>query len=339
MNKHKTAQWVIALISIPLSTMGLTATSLFEPVNIVSKLKYQQAANFGHLNWQILPGQPTPIKVLPVKNFSGVPLQIREENADYFDHGKIPQQVQWLFSDLVDASRYFKSEGAMSDYQFQLIIEQYQLPFDYAPDDIWWKELNANVDRWFANARNAKIKLSLTVSSANKHITSWTQSIETTLSNCDLNSNTQPLTSALNQDQTIRQYLQTTPGQAFVAASNYLILQALQHVNKKPAMARVVRNDQNEIIIKSDVGSFAIGELLGFYYQQQTKSLSALPAGHLQVIKSFENQAVAYPVNLRIDQIKAGDWVEMGEIHPYITPKSIFSAKNNCAPVSVAKAE
>ena len=104
-------------------------------------------------------------------------------------------------------------------------------------------------------------------------------------------------------------------------------------------MAKVIRNDQNEIFIQSDTGSFSSGERLNLYFQQTTEALSALPAGQLQVIKSFENQAIAYPINLRIDQIKAGDWVELGETYPYVNPKPVFSAKNQCASVSVATAE
>ncbi len=339
MNKKKTLLSAITWIAICLSTNGLSASTLFEPISLVSKLEYQQAAAFSHLNWLPVPGQPISIQVLPINNFSGIPLQLREEQVDYFNHGKIPQDVQWLFSDLVSASRYFRSEITNPDYRFQLSIEQYQLPFDYAPDDIWWKKLNANVDRWFATTRNARVKLSLRVTSATRRITPWTQSIETTLSYCDLNATSQPLTSKHNQNQTINQYVQTTPGQAFVAASNYLILQAVKFLNQKPEMARVIRNDQNEIFIESNGGAFVLGELLGLYYQQHARSLTALPAGQLQIIKTYENQAVAYPVNLRIDQIKAGDWVELSEIHPFVTPKSIFSAKNQCAQVSVAKAD
>lgn len=342
MNQNKIIGAMIIIIALSLSNKTLSATPLFEPVQIVSKLEYQQAANFSHLDWPLVPGQPIAIQILPIKNFSGIPLQFRQEKADYFNHGKIPLESDLLFSNLVNASHYFTAEATSNkpaDYRFQLTIEQYQLPFDYAPDDIWWKEQNANVDRWFANARNAKVKLSLRVSSASKHIADWSQSIETTLSNCDLNQHTQSLTSALNQNQTVRQYLQTTPGQAFLAASNYLILQAVQYINQKPALARVIRNDQNELLIKSNGGYFVTGELLGLYHQQQTETLSALPAGQVQIVKSFENQAIAYPVNLRIDQIKAGDWVEMGETYPFVIPKSIFSAQNHCARVSVAKAE
>ncbi len=346
---------LIAFIFLSFSITALSKAPLFEPVAPLSKLQYRQAADYSHLNWQLIPDQPVNIQILPIKNFSGIPLQLREEKADYFDHGKIPLESHLLFSDLVTASRYFlahadkvkflemqtdskHANNGPADYHFQLTIEQYQLPFDYAPDDIWWKELNANVDRWFANARNAKVKLSLTVSSASKHIANWSRTIETTLSNCDLNAKTQSLTSALNHNQTINQYLQTTTGQAFLAASNYLILQAMQYINQKPAMGRVIRNNQNEILIRSEGRSFVIGELLGLYYQQQTGSLSPLPAGQLQIVKSFENQATAYPLNLRVDQVKVGDWVELSEVYPFIAPQSVFSAKNHCAAVSLAKA-
>ncbi len=343
MNQKKAFLSVITLIFVISSTKTISATtsasSLFEPNTSVSRLEYQQAAAYSHLNWSSIPNQPISIQILPVKNYSGIPLQLRAEKADYFNHGKIPQQAQELFADLTSASRYFNSKGATPDYHFQLTIEKYQLPFDYAPDDIWWEELNANVDRWFATANNANLKLSLRVTSANKYIANWTQSIETTLSYCDLNQQSQPLTSVQNQQQTLAQYVQTTSGQAFIAASNYLILQAILYINQKPSLARVIRKEQNEIFIQSDSSSFVLGEKLALYHQRQGRGQSALPAGLVQIIKTYQNQAIAYPVNLRLDQIKAGDWVEVGETYPYLPPKSIFKAKNQCAQVSVATAE
>lgn len=341
----KTKTLFIALLTTMLIAVqigSLKASSLNEAISSVSELRYQSAAAYSHLKWQQLPQSPISVELRPIQNYSGIPLEQRDENSDYFNHGKIPQAINPLFSDLLNASRYFDSNmtylgGSHSDYRLQLSIDSYQLPFKYEPDDIWWKELNADLDRWFASPKNARIKLSLSITSGSKHISNWMRSIEMTMDPCDLNSTPQPLTSAQNDNQTIRHYVQTTPGQAFVAASNYLILQAIDYINQKQGFARVVKKEQNEIFLKSNDSSFVLGETLGLYYQRDGQVQSILPVGRVQIIKTYNHQAVAYPVDIRADQIKAGDWVEVSERHAYIKPKSVFEAKNQCAKVMVAQ--
>lgn len=336
-----------ALLSSALliSTSPLIAADLFEIESSPSRLEYRAAANYTYLKWLPQRQSSVNINLLPIQNYSGIPTQERDEKSDYYYHGKIPQDTQNLFADLISASRYFNPVESNTkarkttayDYQFQLTIERYQLPFDYAPNDVWWKELNADVDRWFVSPKNANIKLSLKVNSGKKYISSWSQSIETTLSNCDLNLQTQPLTAKENSNNVITEYAQTTLGQAFISASNYLILQAIHHISQQRRLAKVITNEHNELFIKSEDSTFKIGEKLELYYNSNDGIQSALPAGEIEVIKTYKNQAVAYPVDLRTDQIKPGDWIEVSEIHPYQSPKFSFTEKNNCAQVTIAQ--
>ncbi len=326
---------VLLLITAPLSASEIEIDSNQKPTHEENTI-----IEYSHLAWQSSSLQAINIQVLPIKNLSGIPIERREETADYFSHGKIPQQILTIFSDLVSASRYLQvpyqyanqkpSPSAVPDYYFQLTIDNYQLPFEYAADDSWWKKMHDDVDRWLIKPESSIIKLSLTISSGKKWISPWHQSIETRVSDCDLNLQIQPLTSNINQDKTVREYLKTTSGQSFVAASNYLILQAIQKINQRQAMAKVISKFENEIFIVAEKGQFTLGEKLDIYYQPTIKHQSLLPAGKIEIIKTYKNQAVAYPVNMRSDQIKVGDWIELNEKRIYSKPKSVFKAKNNC---------
>jgi len=341
----KSLQLLIASFILILAARISIAYETFEVPSLPSQLEYRPAANYTNLKWRPQLESVILIKTLPILNFSGIPIQKRNEQSDYYSHGKIPQEIQTLFSDLVSTSRYFysieptgiKDSRLVADYQFQLVVENYQLPFDYAPDDIWWKELNADVDRWFVKPRNANIKLSLKIMSGARYLSTWSQSIEVTLSECDLNRHTQPLTSKQNTNKTINEYVKTTLGQAFIAASNYLILQAIHHVNQEHRIAKVIRNDHNELFIVSENGSFLAGEKLEIYYDPDGGTQSTLPAGKIEIIKTYKNQAVAYPVDIRIDQIKSGDWIKMSQVYPYQNPRFSFNEKNSCAQVKVAE--
>jgi len=335
-------RWFSLGLMLLIVSRFLSAEDSYQMEVTPSQFKHQQAANFTNMHWLEQPQSAINIQLLPLKNFSGIPMQKRIEKSDYYYHGKIPLDIQSLFSDLVIASRYFNPvnlesirESSIFDYQFQLIIERYQLPFEYAPDDILWKELKADVDRWHVEPKSASVKLSLKITSGQRHLSPWFQSITMTLSDCDLNQQPQALTYKENANNIIREYAKTSPGQTFIAASNYLILQAIQHISQQHRMAKVISNNHNELFIKSKDSSFKIGEQLALYYKSTGETQSALPVGNIEIIKTYKTQAVAYPIDIRVDQIKPGDWVQISETHPYQAPEFSFEKKNSCSQIAM----
>lgn len=338
--------FIVFLLSI-LPASSLLANSMFEPIRTVSKLEYQNAAAYTHLDWQPNPDSPIKIKLLPIRNFSGIKIEHRKEKADYYYHGNIPQAITPLLHGLINASRYFETTENGSDYVFQLTIEKYKLPHIHAPDDLWWKKLKDDVDRWLIKPHSATVKLTLKITGGKRNISNRTQSIEARLSNCDINSRTQNLPDNLNTivqqkdfksiNYVIKEFSKTSPGQAFIAANNYLILQAITYINQNKSLAQVIETKQNQILIQAENSTFSIGEKLDVYYKSEQEQLSALPAGQVEIIKTFRNRAVAYPVNLRLDQIKQGDWIEVGQSYPYLRPNSIFSGNQQCANVLTAE--
>ncbi len=325
---------IIAIVSTGISAIAASETGLN------SKLKYDSASHFSHLNWLPDPSSPIAVRILSLHNYSGIPMESRQEDSDYYEHGKIPKEIETLFSNLVDSSRYFSAhdmqERELTDFHFQLSIDRYELPFDYAPDDNWWNEVNDDMNRWLSMPRSAKLRLTLKINSNNRNIASWSHSVETIMSECDLNQLPQPFTKKNILNNTILEFSQTTPGQAFIASSNFLILEGINYVSNLPRLASVVRKQDNELLIVAEQATFLPGEKLNLFFKNSYAAQSALPAGQIEIIKAYQNQAVAYPVNLRADQIKVGDWVEVGKIHPFENPKSIFRAKNQCADVKVA---
>ncbi|WP_444994724.1 hypothetical protein [Aliikangiella sp. IMCC44359] len=310
--------------------------------------EFQQAAQYTHLKWPNRVSPKISVQLNPLVNYSGIPLEEREEKPEYYYHGKLPQAMQRIYADAFRASRFFNpdlqplptnttQEKANADYQITLILDDYKLPFKYAPDDSWWQALHDETDRWLQHPPTTYIKLTMKITSGSKKIKTWLKTTEMTLSNCDLNRFPQPSTAHNNRDITTRAYLSTTPGQTFLAATNYLILNAIQRLEQEAPLGRVSKRFGQEIYLTSDSFNFVEGSQLNLYYDHSQKGKSTLPAGKIKVLKAMQNQAIAYPLTLRADHITQGDWVEMGNKQSQYKPKSHFVAANQCSEVVTAQ--
>ncbi len=330
----------LALLGVSLVSTHLLAASVFSHRN-VSWLKYQEAAIYTSLEWQTDKASPIQIKLRPTLNYSGIPMEDRKEKADYFNHGKIPLRVNDLFADLLNSSRYFWSiednQAIPAEFEFQLVIDEYQLPFHYSADDVWWKEMNANVDRWMITPQPATLKLTLNVFDPFNQKRLLNKSIRITLAQCDLNAHIQPLTWQNNQSAILNEYIRTTPGQSFIAASNFLILEAIHLIDPQQKRARVVGKFENEIFVKAENSQFKVGQTLSAFQRTHYNHPTQLPIGKIQIVKAFKNQAVAYPINFRSDQIIIGDWLDVENADPFKPPKINYLAKNQCSQTPVAQ--
>jgi len=83
-----------------------------------------------------------------ILNYSGIPIENRLKEARYYYYGKLPGFLELINADSLLASRYFDLTTQSADYQAQFIIDRYQLPFPYSPDDKWWQKLHDQTDRW-----------------------------------------------------------------------------------------------------------------------------------------------------------------------------------------------
>jgi hypothetical protein len=317
-----------------------TKTSAIAKVD-TGRLEYQNAANYTHLQWANQLKAPRTIRLLPIINRSGVQIDTDQQPSSYYEYGNMPKSLPLLVDGLINSSRFFTinhqvSNDPASDYQMQLIINQYELPFEHRPKTSWLEQSKSNVDRWFVTPKNARISLTLTMTSLNRHMRSWSKSIEMTMARCDLNATPQPLNGSIKGNESLTSYLESTPGQTFVSAANFLILQSIKNLASKRELAQVISKYENELFLKADHNYFVVGESVNLYHNDQYESQRALPAGQVRIIKAFQNQAVAYPISLRADHIKEGDWVEVGKIRPIQKPRSHFEAKHQCANVSVA---
>jgi hypothetical protein len=304
----------------------------------VAQYNFSEAAYYTHLKWTEKLQHKIKIKFAPLQNYSGIPLQSREEKAEYYNYGKLPTILNKIAEDAFIASRHFELATAEPDYTAQLIIEDYQLPYHYSPDDTWWQKLHDQTDRWVQKPKHAQIKMSLKLSSADKKIKPWLSSVTMSLSNCDLNQEPQAQTSYNNQEQTTRQYLSTTPGQTFMAATNYLLVKALQRLNSEPKLARVASKFGHEIHLKSEQAEFTQGDVLALFYSNPKNQKSQHAAGKIKVIHANQDHAIAYPLSLRADHIKVGDWVEVGNKSHLLMPESHYTISEQCAKVSSSSA-
>ncbi|MDQ7051049.1 MAG: hypothetical protein Q9M92_16565 [Enterobacterales bacterium] len=331
--------FALSLFLIAAFSMQLAAKSIFSHRQ-VSWLKNQDAAEYTSLQWLADSKSLVKVKILPTLNYSGIPMEHREEQADYFNHGKIPANVTQLFADLLNSSHYFfsineKDNTSVAEYEFQLTIEKYQLPFSYQADDIWWQEINGDVDRWMLTPKPSTIKLTLTMFNSYSKKQVLSKSITTTLSQCDLNAHVQRLTWHNNKDTVLNQFLQTTPGQSFIAASNFLILEAIHLIDPKRKQALVADKFENEIFILAEDTHFEVGQQLDIFQQTPYYRPSQLPIGQVEIVKTFANQAVAYPINFRSDQLAKGDWLDVKNSNPFKAPLVNYLAKNHCSKTPV----
>ncbi len=292
-----------------LSTATFASDSLTDSTTQESALPGQLTAQYTHLKWDSQVENKIPVRLIPIKNFSGIPFEDRNEKADYYYHGKIPESVNLIAADLLLASRHFDVNQQTPDYTFEFTLDRYKLPFKYAPDDIWWQDLHDQTDRWLQSPGDSIVKLTLNISSKNKSIPSWSESTEMRLSNCYLNRFPQPSTFNQNSNTRIRKYLTTTPGQAFVAATNYLIMNAIEKLNQTQFIGQVERKLGQDIIITRNKGNFTMGEILNVYFNHAKTGVSRYSAGTIKIIQTMGRQAIAYPVNLRADHITINDKV------------------------------
>ncbi len=299
--------------------------------------QYTQASQYTHVIW---PTQAAGISVslLPTINYSGIPIEHREADKDYFEHGKIPAQTFSLFADLLVASRYFNvTTNNASEYQLQLSIEKYEHPYQYSPDDQWWQKASDNLERAFASRKPASVKLSLSLTRGHFPIKAWQDTVEMTLTQCDLNNKPQAATWVNNQNKLQNDYRHSTLGQAYIAASNFLIAKAIERLNQESQFATLTQIDGNELMLSAKKQNFIVGKKLAVYPKKQDGRISTTPAGQVQVIKSFGQKAIAYPVSLRADHLKLGDKIEIPTaIKPYPL-KFQFESTGQCAPVVIAE--
>lgn len=299
-------------------------------------LEYQQAAKYSHLSWSEVSSEKVTLELSALKNFSGIPIEQREEKPKYYYHGKLPKIMDSIYQDAFLSSRFFSLVNQNADYKIELTLDHYKLPFNYDPEDQWWNKLYIKADRWLQKPPNTGIKLTLKMSSGKKPIKTWIKSVSMAMSNCDLNKHPQPQSYLANKNQVIRNYLSTTPGQTFLAATNFLILKAIQHIHQQPGLAKVEKVIGNQIHLYSPLLTFTNGEFLPVFYQDDKQVKSLFSTGQVEVIKAMQNHAIAYPINLRSDHIRVGDWIEMKDFPEYSNPISVFIAAKQCAPVITA---
>ena len=295
-----------------------------------SILEHQQAANYTHVKWPNNGGNQVKILRRVIINRSGVPLTSKTEQPQEFNHSSTPLPIDSLFESMLNASQYFLSSDLKSDYQLELIIDQYQLPFDYSAGETWWQSLTSKLDQLFSSARDARITLSMRLSSNKRHIPTWQRDISVSISECELNQSPQSLVFDPKRREELTSYARSTIGQSFIAASNFLILQAIEHINNNGTMARVDKVNQNDLLLVAQKSLFSLGEKLPLYHNNSYSNQTRLPVGSVQVIKTFENQALAYPIDLSIGSIKVGDWVKVNNSAIYLKPSSIFDPVTQC---------
>ncbi|TQV76479.1 hypothetical protein FLL45_00505 [Aliikangiella marina] len=301
--------------------------------------EYQNATQFTHLVWPSTLSPKYKVKFAPIKNFTGMPIEHREEDSQYYLHGNMPAEVQNILVDTFEASRLFEAVASEEDFNIQLTIDSYKLPFKYAPDDTWWQALHDDTDRWLQTPGKTYIKASLKLTGGKRPLKPWMDSVEIVLSNCDLNAIPQPTTAAFNNNQQSKRYLSTTPGQTFLAATNFLLLKAIDRLSQESTLGSVTRKYGQSIYLQSEHAPFVQGRVVNLLYNHKKNGVADIPAGQLKIIKTMHNKAIAYPINLSEENIRVGDWVELRNPQKVQQPEFVFEPANQCASVFTAEVD
>ena len=299
--------------------------------------QYQSAAEYTHVRWNNSQAKHL-IELMPLQNFTGVDIGSGNESWDYYEHGKIPAGSNNILNALMLASRKFVVDRRSPDYKVQFTIEDYALPYPYSPDDNLWQKASDNLDRAFQSPEPATVKLTIQIESANRTLKRWQDSVEMTISQCDLNASPQPLNSQLIDRELTSSYFQSTTGQSFLAAANFLISKAINRLDQESRLATLDRKHGSELWLRSDASPFTIGEKLDIFQQSPSGKLSSIPAGKIQIIKSYGEKALAYPITVRADLLKSGDKIALSQKPQAEKLKFKFIPTGQCAPVTVASA-
>lgn len=289
-----------------------------DPQNLTLTELPPQAYLYTHLEWpeSLLP--PVKLEILPIKNYSGVPIETEQESKAIFQFGLIPRLVDSLLEDAVLATRRLQPVETNSDYRLALSIDQYQ------PDHHWQFETPSNQSHPNLKQSAHRVKLSLNLTGNKKAIKPWSETIDMPMANCDLNRFPQPLTEKHNRNSALKDYLHSYEGQNFLAAVNYLLVKVMDRLSQKPLLAEVEKKVGDEIYLKSHAASFTVGECLDVFANNPGKGKELLSLGQVKVVSSFHDRAIAYPLNLRGDHITEGDWVELSQNH-FIPPRAIVN--------------
>ena len=321
------------LIILIITSQSTTASSSDQ-----NEISYQEAASYTHLLWNNINQQPININLLPIQNFSGIPIEKRSENTEYFNHGKIPIEIDLLSRSLLQSSYQLQLKSKMAgDYQFQFSLEKYQHPLQYAPDDNIWQEYKDEVDRWLDSGVSSQVKLTLKITSVNKPTRPWSKSVLTQLTQCDLNLSPQPLLPFASNNKNLSQYVKSMPAQAFIAANNYLILEALRYLRGRNDFASIEKINGGEFFVKSVGTHFNQGEILSIH-QENNGKISTFPIGLVEIVKTFKSQATAYPLNFKPSQVRVGDRVALNSPERFKQPEYLLKSKNPCGMVQVIDA-
>ena len=131
--------------------------------------QYHSAAEYTHIRWSSV-NTKHRIMLLPIQNYTGVDIGSGVESWDYYEHGKIPEDSNKLLSALLLTSRKFVEDKRQPEYEVQFIIDQYDLPYQYAPDNDMWQKASDNLDRAFQSPMPASVTLTIKIESAKRAI-------------------------------------------------------------------------------------------------------------------------------------------------------------------------
>lgn len=321
------------LVSITLSGLMIANPGLAVETNnpnleqLSQTLEYQQAADFTHLKWSETMTPSISIGLFPIINYSGQPINIPGGDSDDYYNGQLGSMMNSIFQDAFLASRYFVPVTHSPDYRLQLILDEYQLPYKVLPKN---KTLEDYMKRNAPSSPESHIKLTAKLFSGQKKMPTWMKTIEVNFSRCELNTQPQPQTWQNNNNTLVKEYLLTSSGQAFLAATNYILLKAIQRINQKPLLAQIARKFGNDIHLSGHSNAFTRGEKLEVFRQHESQGKSVESLGKIQIIKAKHNHALAYPISLRADHLLPGDWVELNRKLTLGKPDSAFIAQNSC---------
>jgi len=286
-------------------------------------LEYQAAAPYTHIQIEPIPEPLTSIQLEPLQNRSGIAIGSTAEKHDYYNHGKLPAAINDLLHELVEQQGWLAVEEA-AQYRFTFTLLDYHLPLPYAPDDKWYQALHDQVDRWGLRAVNSEVMLRLTVAPNKTSFALapfWHRDIRVALSNCDLNRQPQPLVKLSGHSPSLDAYRHSLPGQALIAAVNYLTYQALLHLGQSESVATVVGKQNNALVLYSEHQALLVGDKLRVYprlkaaekHNQLLQIKAQRPLGEVWIAESDRQLALAYPVNFRPDQARIGDSVRFNK--------------------------
>ncbi len=319
-------------ITFLLLLVTLHPAVLAESVHRTPYLNSETTRQFSHLVWQKHLGDGISIALLDTVNATNKS-SYNIKGLDGFDIElrNVPQQLEPLFSELINRSHFLTINNDRPEYFLQFQIREFKSRFSLTNSDDPFSLGLAYLDKSWSkmNGDDGPSSVALVLSVFNNlhqpliHIVT-----KASLDSCEVATN--PMTFGPGEFQSFySQLATTTTGQTLIAAVNRSLDELSSYFQHLPIRGKVIEVQENELILNLTDSTVFKGDRLTIkqFNQQMNKYQKT---GSIEIESVQEDFSIAHALTLKTANIRPGDQVELGKVVQKRKWTSAAGGKVNC---------